>query len=136
MTVQNLYSVMDNKQNMFGPLMCFKNDDTATRSFQEMLISSEDNSLLTLYPTDFTLFNLGLFNKETGLVTSSVPRVVITGYEAITRAINEVNQRNALQKALREGVVPPGHVAPPSPPSPSPSPEVNPEPSPDLASVN
>ncbi|UPW40926.1 nonstructural protein [Sigmofec virus UA08Rod_6110] len=96
-----LYSILDTKSNMYGPIISFQNDSTAMRSFTEMIVSGDQNSLLSLYPADYILFCLGNFEQSDGLISPlNAPQLVITGTEAVTRAIDEVNRRRLLRKAL------------------------------------
>lgn len=103
----NLYSIFDVKTSVYGPLMSFQNDASAIRSFQEMLISGDKNSMLALYPTDYMLFVVGKFNQENGQLEGVMPTMVISGTECITNAINEVNRRKKMREALETGDVAP-----------------------------
>lgn len=103
----NLYSIFDTKANKYGPIISFENDNTAIRSFMEMLISGDRNSLLALYPTDYLLFCVGTYDQDTGIVNSiPAPAHIISGFEAVQRAVDEVNRRKKLAKALEEGNMP------------------------------
>lgn len=102
----NLYSIFDVKASKYGPIISFQNDNTAIRSFMEMLISGDKNSLLALYPTDYLLYCVGSFDQDTGLVTSlPAPQHVISGLECISRAVDEVNRRKRMKQSLEEGVI-------------------------------
>lgn len=101
--MENLYSILDVKQSRYGALMTFTNDATAVRAFQEMLISNEPGSMLSLYPTDYCLFAVGSFNKETGNITPCAPQLIITGYDCMVKAIDEVNRRKKMRDALSQG---------------------------------
>lgn len=103
----NLYSIFDVKASKYGPIISFENDNTAIRSFMEMLISGDKNSLLALYPTDYLLYCVGSFDQDTGLVaTNPAPLHIVSGLECIHRAVDEVNRRKRMQKALEEGTFP------------------------------
>lgn len=95
-----LYSILDTKGSMYGPVMSFQNDQTAVRSFTEMLISGDKNSMLALYPTDYILFCIADFDQSNGNINSLGPVSVISGLEAITRAVEESKRRRALSAAL------------------------------------
>lgn len=106
MSLFSLYSILDVKGHAYGPIMSFLNDATATRAFQEMVISRDNNSLIALYPSDYSLYSVGTFDNETGkLFGSSVPELVCTGLEAHTAAVAEVRRRRELRNQL-EGDVP------------------------------
>lgn len=95
-----LYSILDSKAGIYGPLLSFQNDSTAIRSFQEMLVSGDSNSLLALYPTDYLLYCVGDFQQDKGVVTGSLPTLVLTGLEACTKAIDEVQRRKRFREQL------------------------------------
>lgn len=96
-----MYTILDTKSGVFGPLMSFLNDHTAIRSFQEMIISRDEGSLLALYPTDFTLYCIGTFDNENGSIqTLPAPNLIMTGFEASTKAIEEATRRRNLRARL------------------------------------
>ncbi|UPW41599.1 nonstructural protein [Peromfec virus RodF8_46] len=97
----NLYSILDTKSGYYGSLMTFSNDATAIRSFTEMLISGDKNSMLCMYPTDYVLTVVGAFDQPTGLITGlASPQVVINGIEAMTRACEAARVRRNRELAL------------------------------------
>lgn len=105
--MERLYSIMDVKQSRYGSLMTFATDDAAIRAFQTMLTENEHGSMLAMYPTDYIMVCVGGFDKDTGIIQSlQAPQHVITGYDAIVRAIDETNRRIKLQRALKEGTLP------------------------------
>lgn len=108
-----IYAIYDVKSGMYGPAMTFANDGTALRSFQEMLTSGDKNSLLCLYPADYVLFCLGLYDQQTGKIESCpAPMNIISGAEAFTRACVEANARRKRAKQLSgeepDFTIPPG----------------------------
>lgn len=102
-----LFSILDSKSGFYGPLMSFKNQETAVRSFMEMIISGDQNSLLSLYPTDYILFSVGYFEQDTGFISAEKPYLVISGFDAMQRAVDQVNRRQRFQKALKTGELDP-----------------------------
>lgn len=91
-----IYSIYDIKSAMYGPAMTFVNDATAIRSFQEMLTSQDPNSLLSLYPADYILFCLGVFNQRDGIIESlPAPMNIMSGMDAFSRACGEAEERRA-----------------------------------------
>lgn len=100
--MEKLYSIMDTKQARYGSLMTFVSDADAIRAFQTLLTQNEQGSMLALYPTDYTMFCLGCFDKEKGLIEGCIPQLVITGLDALTRALDEHRRRLSFQKQLRE----------------------------------
>lgn len=79
-----LYSVLDVKAKSFGPLMDYRSDEEAIRSFLIAIQNSPKDTLLCQFPVDFTLFRIGDFDKLTGLFTQDVsPIQLITGLEVL-----------------------------------------------------
>lgn len=100
MTQVNLFSILDVKSSVYGPVMSFINDQTAIRAFQEMCISRDDTSLLALYPTDYVLSHIGIYDQSLGVITPCTPRIVISGQEALTYALAELEKRRAIRARL------------------------------------
>lgn len=99
-----IYSIFDVKSAKYGPLISFENDLMAIRSFTEMLISGDKNSMLSLYPQDYLLHCLGHYDRDTGkLIPDPAPQMIISGTEAIIKAIDEVNRRKRMREALEKG---------------------------------
>lgn len=96
-----VYAIYDVKTGMYGPVMTFANDGTAIRSFQEMIIASKGESLLALYPSDYILFCLGIYNQELGKIECCpAPMNILSGAEAFTRACVEAENRRKRASAL------------------------------------
>lgn len=96
-----VYSIYDVKSGMYGPVMTFCNDNTAIRSFQEMLTSGDRQSLLALYPADYILFCLGIYHQDTGVIESlPAPMNIMSGMQAFTQACQEAEARRERQKRL------------------------------------
>lgn len=94
MSDTRIYAIYDVKSGMYGPAMTFVNDSTAVRSFQELLTSGDKQSLLAMYPADYILFCLGIYNQQTGVLqTLPAPMNVISGMDAFTRACVEADER-------------------------------------------
>lgn len=97
-----LFSIFDTKSNVYGPVMSFVNDNTAIRAFMEMLVNPDPNSLLSLYPADYLLYCVGIFDNETGVIESlPAPAHIISGMEASTRAVVEAQKRREMTAKLR-----------------------------------
>lgn len=102
-----IYAIYDIKSGMYGPAMTFVNDGTALRTFQEMLCSGDSQSLLSLYPADYILFCLGIYDQQSGkIVSAPSPMNIISGAEAFTRACAEASDRRRRAKALSGEVEP------------------------------
>lgn len=65
--MRKLYAIRDNKVGTFAPPCLFENDATAIRAFGD-LVSRDKDSLMHLHPEDFSLWCLGFFNTENGVI--------------------------------------------------------------------
>ncbi|AXH76890.1 MAG: nonstructural protein [Microviridae sp.] len=61
-----LFSVFDSKASTFCIPFVSQNDSTALRDFAHA--ASDRNLEIGKYPTDFSLFRIGSFDKTTGVV--------------------------------------------------------------------
>jgi len=66
-----VYSVYDHKACCFSNPFVAPNNNVALRSFHQA--STDENSEISKYPNDYSLFNLGSFNDETGALTPLNP---------------------------------------------------------------
>lgn len=103
----NLYSIYDQKSSMYGPIVSFANNDTAKRSFIEMITSGDRNSMLYLYPDDYILRIIGFFDTESGIVTPvallhdvNKETDIISGPEAIEAASSLARLRKQRSEVL------------------------------------
>lgn len=73
--VLNIYSVFDKRSDIFATPFFSHNDNTAFRSFHQL--RADENSLVSRYPNDFSLFGLGTFDDLTGFITYCDPYLVL-----------------------------------------------------------
>jgi len=66
-----VYSVFDSKAKAFIPPFFMSNDDVAVRLFAECANDNSHN--FCKFSTDFTLFKIGFFDDESGLIESLSP---------------------------------------------------------------
>jgi len=74
----NVYSLLDRKLRVYGQLFLERNDYGVQRGLVDG-IRSQGESLLARHPEDFDLFQVGVFDEESGLLGRSeagVPRLV------------------------------------------------------------
>jgi len=74
--MNQLFSIYDEKTLVFGQPFQAKTQGEALRMFAAAV--NQPDSLLNDYPNDFTLYQIGSFNSENGLLTSECPLVNIT----------------------------------------------------------
>lgn len=63
--LKRVYSVRDDKMQMFGNLTFIENDAVAIRSFSDA-VSADSKSLMAMHGGDFALHFLGFFDSESG----------------------------------------------------------------------
>lgn len=69
------YSIKDDKVGFYAPTY-EQNDKLAIRVFQS--IYKDKNSTIHSYPADFSLFAVGSFDTDTGVLTSQTPKFLIS----------------------------------------------------------
>lgn len=81
-----LFSMFDVKASNFGALMTFENADVARRMFVTSILSGQE-SVVTKFPDDFILYEMGGFDNSKGEFSiHSTPIKVMSGFEAVEAA--------------------------------------------------
>lgn len=73
---QKIMSVKDTKAGRYGALICVVREQEALRALQNT-VNGPDNNDIAKYPSDFELYELGVFNEETGKIVYTEPRFII-----------------------------------------------------------
>jgi len=77
-----LYSVLDRKAHVFAAPFTSTNDQTAQRLF--VRACNDPNNDLGMFPNDYALFQIGLFDDEDGRIEpKEIPRLIIDGRSVI-----------------------------------------------------
>lgn len=77
---QKIFTVHDGKALSFNRPFFYPTEGQATRDFHQVVNDGESQQ--SKYPADFSLFVVGEFDTDTGLVESySTPKLVCTGLE-------------------------------------------------------
>lgn len=84
MKEQKLYTIYDHKADMYLPPVIFKNDEMACRSIALQIAG--DKSMISQFPSDYSIVEIGDWNCDNALISSSGPRVVMT----ITQALSKI----------------------------------------------
>lgn len=63
-----MFVIRDSKIGYLTPIMLENNDATALRNFSTML--ADDHSVIKLHASDFSLYRIGSFDTESGIVDS------------------------------------------------------------------
>lgn len=78
--IDGIYAVYDAKAEAFGVLISVPTKAAAVRSFADAVKSGSGD--LSKHPEDFALFQLGVWNKASGVIDAfKTPISVITGLE-------------------------------------------------------
>jgi len=73
--IHNLYCIRDVKAELFNRPFAAQSDVLASRAFYSAAMSPE--SELSKFPDDYSLWLIGTFNDETGVLSDVQPRVVV-----------------------------------------------------------
>lgn len=80
-----MFSVFDKKAECFSPPFFLKATGLALRGFSDMINSGEQTQY-SLHPEDFDLYELGLWDDETGKVEQyTAPRMLGNGIDYKTK---------------------------------------------------
>ena len=79
---QRLYSIRDKKVGYMQPVIR-QNDAVAIRDFLATVSLSDDTSMLSLCPSDFDLYFVGIFDDESGELEYTLPVYLATGEQAV-----------------------------------------------------
>lgn len=78
MSSVKMYCVRDVKVGGFNNPFCFVNDAVAVRSFEALVNEPSQESMISKYPGDYDLYCVGIFDQDTGLMSSMQPEHVIS----------------------------------------------------------
>lgn len=79
------YSVFDTKAGAFNYPFFVRNDELAIRLFIDALTNPDSN--ISKHPEDYSLHLLTEFDSDTGVLTESHPKCVLTGAEGLARVL-------------------------------------------------
>jgi len=74
MAIMKMYSVKDEKVNTFGVPFCQPNDVQASRMLSRAV--NDKDLQLSMYPEDFSLYQIAIFDDEDGKVTANQPKLI------------------------------------------------------------
>ena len=78
---QNIYAVLDTVAVEFQPPFYLKNDAVAVKEFGEACENTETN--WNKHPEDYSLYNLGEFDTESGMINSKDKRQIANASQFI-----------------------------------------------------
>lgn len=80
---QNIYSIYDSKAQAYLPIWLAPNDLVAQRMFGDLVEDGQSNP--SKHPEDFTLFRLGSFDPDQGVINPDCPTVSVVSALAILK---------------------------------------------------
>uniref|UniRef100_A0AAU8AWV8 Nonstructural protein n=1 Tax=Dulem virus 155 TaxID=3145632 RepID=A0AAU8AWV8_9VIRU len=80
--IYGVYAIKDAKTT-FMPANCDYNDASAIRNFEHAC--SDNTSLMQSHAKDFTLWRLGVYDNETGIITPEVPAVQLADGASVVK---------------------------------------------------
>lgn len=72
---QNAYTIKDAKSNTYGVPFFSVNDGTASRSFTQA--AQDENTTISQFPEDYSLYKLGEFDDQSGEIKSNAPTFIM-----------------------------------------------------------
>lgn len=84
--IYKVYSIRDVNVGFMTPV-CEINEACAVRNFEFAV--GKENTLLYSHAKDYDLYEIGTYDDESGLLTSTIPKIVISGVDAKRGVINE-----------------------------------------------
>lgn len=69
----NIYSVFDKKAGVYNVPFFLQNNALAVRAFADLV--NHDDSMISRFPEDFALYNIGSYDDKTGVCKSLIPAV-------------------------------------------------------------
>ena len=100
-----IYAIRDTASEGFARPFFFQSEAMAVRSFCAAMTGGDE--AMASNPDDFTLYRIGSYNDESGIIEGHDPVRVITGFEAVAegrkriRRLDELNQE--IEKLNGEG---------------------------------
>lgn len=75
-----VYTLFDRRMREFGALVTAQNEDTARRMVGDGL---RQDSLVSRYPGDYDLYQLGVYDERTGLIERHASPVLVATVDEI-----------------------------------------------------
>lgn len=74
----NVYAVYDAKMQLFGIPFFQAKDNVAIRDFGDAVNDKSPNNMWNKHPEDYSLFRIGTYENENGILLSELPLSLIT----------------------------------------------------------
>ncbi len=96
------YAIFDSCSGIYEKPFFSTADDLVKREFQDVAMSADH--LIGKHPEHFTLWRLGMFNNENGLLQNEVNEQLWSATEAIAQAqVVDSRQMEAFEKKVNSG---------------------------------
>jgi len=77
--IKNVYSVFDSKAATYGNPWFDLSNEVAMRNFSDSVNDRNiQGNQWNKHPEDFTLFHIGTFNDQTGMIVTATPVALVT----------------------------------------------------------
>lgn len=76
--IYNVYAIRDTKAGFYQAPWLESNDKAAIRTFSEII---RNNSMMSHYPNDYTLYKVATFDPASGVVTGEPAPVFVSNAE-------------------------------------------------------
>lgn len=73
-----VYSIKDERVGFNAPFLC-ENEAEAERSFATLVM--DDNSMIGKFPEDYSLYEIGTMDMESGVLVTAIPELIIRARE-------------------------------------------------------
>lgn len=93
-----VYSVFDSKAETFGTPMFFLTKGIALRAFSD--VCADAGSPMAKHPNDYTLFQIGSYDANTGKLTDLTPAVHVVAASSIVSLLRPAGQDKPSLDAL------------------------------------
>lgn len=97
--MDKIYSIFDEKAQVFNTPFTEHNENTAIRSFTNLCL--DGTGMVSKYPEDFKLYHIGDFDVVKGIITAlPVPEFVVSAMQVISSRL--VSREDDEAKGLAE----------------------------------
>ena len=76
-----IYTINDSKAAFYGQPFYARSNGEAIRTFEGAVRTDTPDNQLNKYPADFSLFEIGEFDEQTGKITAIDPKHLVNGLD-------------------------------------------------------
>lgn len=82
--MSKLFAIYDLKARFFGSPVIFRSKDEAVRSVVDIMSRHDVDNMICVHPEDFSLFEVGEYDNQSGVITPCAPVQVFSGVEFLS----------------------------------------------------